>query len=232
MNLEAYIRQAALARGIDPDIAVRVAKSEGGLKDPTRQSDFARGGRREPSYGPFQLLVGGGNTGFPEGLGNAALAAGIDPRTPEGALKGIDFALDQARAGGWGPWYGAKAQGITGMEGIGGNPVSLPGKIGGDSMVARDFDPQIAAQTNSPVFGSFAPPDTGIDPAVAQYAFSEDRKNRLAKAGEFFDDAFAVRAPRPGPFPGGPSAEQAGGLMKATGNINKLAQMLLSRRVA
>jgi hypothetical protein len=51
-DLEAYIRQAAVVRGIDPDVAVTVARSEGGLKDPVRRSDYAKGGMREPSYGP------------------------------------------------------------------------------------------------------------------------------------------------------------------------------------
>lgn len=108
--IEQYIRAAALQRGIDPDIAVRVAKSEGGLSDPFRQSDIVKNGVREPSFGPFQLYMGGG-------LGNEALAAGIDPRT--NWQGGVDFALDNAKKGGWGPWYGAKAVGINGMDGIG-----------------------------------------------------------------------------------------------------------------
>ena len=50
--IEAYIRAAAIARGIDPDIAVRVAKAEGGLSDPTRRAEYSKGGAREPSYQP------------------------------------------------------------------------------------------------------------------------------------------------------------------------------------
>ena len=123
-DIEAYIRQSAAARGIDPDVAVTVAKSEGGLKDPTRQSLARKNGVQEPSYGPFQLLVGGGQTGFPAGMGNQALAAGIDPRDPANWQKGVDFALDQAKQKGWGQWYGAKAAGITGMHGIGNAPIA------------------------------------------------------------------------------------------------------------
>lgn len=149
--IELYIRQAAAQRGIDPDIAVRVAKSEGGLSDPTRRADYVKGGYREPSYGPFQLLIGGAGTGFPTGMGNDALASGVDPRDPNQWQKGVDFALDGARRNGWGAWYGARDQGITGKMGIGGQPASLPGKLGGDSMVARDHGPQIAAATNTPM---------------------------------------------------------------------------------
>lgn len=111
-EIETYIRQAAARRGIDPDIAVRVALSEGGLDDPVRQSDVVTNGVREQSFGPFQLYLGGG-------LGNAALAAGIDPRNPAQWRQAVDFALDNAARGGWGPWHGAARVGIGNFEGIG-----------------------------------------------------------------------------------------------------------------
>jgi hypothetical protein len=111
-EIEQYIRAAAIQRGIDPDIAVRVAKSEGGVSDPVRQSDFVKNGVREPSYGPFQLYMGGG-------LGNDALKAGIDPRDPGQWQQGVDFALDQAKKLGWSPWYGAAKVGVGPRDGIG-----------------------------------------------------------------------------------------------------------------
>lgn len=245
--LEQYIRQAAAARGINPDVAVRVAKSEGGLSDPTRQSLVTKNGRREPSYGPFQMLVGGGNTGFPEGLGNRALAAGIDPRNPADAYRTIDFALDQAKQGGWSPWYGAKAAGIPRWGGINGQAASAPSL----SPQAADFvknNPQpggfgtpveqaagIAPPAPPAPFGSFAPrppADNSTDPRVAAFATGDDKDtwgNRLANAGQAFDAAI-MPAPRPSAFPGGPSSEQANGLLKATSNIDQLAKMLLQRR--
>ena len=109
--IEAYIRQAAVIRGIDPDTAVAVARAEGGLDNPTRQSDVVKHGRREQSYGPFQLLMQGG-------LGEKALQAGIDPRDPNQWKQGVDFALDHVTKNGWGEWYGAKAIGVTGFDGV------------------------------------------------------------------------------------------------------------------
>jgi hypothetical protein len=83
--IEAYIRQVAPRYGIDPDVAVRVANSEGGLSDPFRQGEAMLRYGREESYGPFQLHMRWG------GLGTRALAAGIDPRKDwEG---GVDYAL-------------------------------------------------------------------------------------------------------------------------------------------
>lgn len=119
-DVEIYIRNAARLRGIDPDVAVNVAKSEGGVNSWTRQSDMRRpDGSREQSYGPFQLYMGGG-------MGNQfQRATGLHPSDPNAAKAGIDFALDQAKAGGWGPWYGAKKIGVTGMAGINGNPVNM-----------------------------------------------------------------------------------------------------------
>ena len=129
-SIEAYIRQAAAARGIDPDVAVTVARSEGGLKDPTRRAGYVKNGMREPSYGPFQLLVGGEGTGFPKGMGNDALAAGIDPRDPNQWQRGIDFALDGAAKNGWGAWYGAAKAGIGNRQGIGGaRPAQQPQQV-------------------------------------------------------------------------------------------------------
>ena len=42
-DVEGYIRKAAAQRGIDPDIAVRVAQSEGGTTEPARRGTFATG---------------------------------------------------------------------------------------------------------------------------------------------------------------------------------------------
>ncbi len=109
-DIEGYIRQAAAARGIDPDVAVRVASSEGGLKDPFRQGESMLSYGREESYGPFQLHMRNG------GVGERALQAGIDPRKDWKA--GVDFALDEAAQKGWGQWFGAKRVGVGNRAGL------------------------------------------------------------------------------------------------------------------
>lgn len=121
-ELVSYIRQAAEARGIDPDVAVAVAESEGLNADPAEgwQSTIVKDGVREPSYGPFQLYMGGG-------LGNEfAAQTGLDPRDPETVFRQIDFSLDKAAEGGWSPWYGARAIGLGSWEGIGQAPEQTP----------------------------------------------------------------------------------------------------------
>ncbi|GGD24392.1 phage tail length tape measure family protein [Aureimonas glaciei] len=119
-EVAAYIQQAAAARGIDPNIALRVAKSEG-LGEGIWQSNYEKNGYREPSYGPFQLLKGGAGTGFGQGMGNDFMRqTGLDPADPRNTFQGIDFALDGAAKNGWGAWYGAGKAGIGNREGLAG----------------------------------------------------------------------------------------------------------------
>ncbi|WP_234902278.1 phage tail tape measure protein [Agrobacterium rubi] len=112
-DIAKYIANAATARGIDPSIALKVAQSEGGLKSWNMQSNFMKNGVQEPSFGPYQLYMGGG-------LGNAfQKKTGLDPRLAANGPAGVDFALDNAKQSGWGAWYGAKKVGIGNWDGIG-----------------------------------------------------------------------------------------------------------------
>lgn len=121
-EMEAYIRRKALEMGIDPDVAVAVAKGEG-LAPDTWQSNLEQPYGREASYGPFQLHVD--PTGKRPGMGNDFMAAtGLNPANPDTWDEGVDYALGRAKEGGWSPWMGAKAKGITGFMGIGGEPAA------------------------------------------------------------------------------------------------------------
>lgn len=120
-DIASYIRSAAIQRGIDPDIALRVAKSEGGLNSWNLQSNYFKNGVQEPSFGPYQLYMGGG-------LGNAFMKkTGLDPRLAANGPAGVDFALDHAAKNGWGAWYGAGKAGISNWEGIGQAAKSIEG---------------------------------------------------------------------------------------------------------
>jgi hypothetical protein len=104
-EVEHYVVNAARARGIDAGTALRVYFSEG-------STDYKSGIRGEDSWGPFQLYTGGG-------LGNEFIAAGHgNPADPKNWQATVDFALNKVVEGGWGPWNGAKAVGITGRQGV------------------------------------------------------------------------------------------------------------------
>jgi hypothetical protein len=100
-----YIQERARAYNIDPNIALRVARSEG-------FNQFSSGIRGENSYGAFQLNTQGG-------LGNDfQRETGLDPRDPANEKTAIDWSLKYASQHGWGPWHGAKNTGIGRWQGI------------------------------------------------------------------------------------------------------------------
>lgn len=118
-TIEVTIRDEATKRGIDPEVAVAIFRSEGAGN---YQSQVARSGKgsqdgKEDSYGPFQLYRGGG-------LGNAyEKATGRDLRkdnTLDGITTQVRFALDQAVEQGWAPWYGRKTAGVGVRQGLAG----------------------------------------------------------------------------------------------------------------
>jgi hypothetical protein len=111
---EAYIRARAARYGIDPDVAVSVARSEG--------LGGSYSGDQGSSFGPYQLHLGGlapgGNA--VSGLGDIFKnATGLDPRDPSTWKQQIDFALSYAAAHGWGAFHGAARSGLGAWAGIG-----------------------------------------------------------------------------------------------------------------
>jgi len=100
-----YIQQAAALRGIDPNVALRVAQSEG-------LNSWRSAIPGENSFGPYQLYTGGG-------LGNTfQRQTGLDPSNPAVWRQSVDFSLDQAATGGWGPFHGAANTGISRWQGL------------------------------------------------------------------------------------------------------------------
>ena len=120
---EQFVRDEAARRGIDPDTAVIVANSEGSLTEPARLGDFSgppwHSGK---SWWAFQLHYGGDDYaewGGSAGMGNSFTRdTGWAPGDPNAWRDAARYALDAVKRGGWGPWYGAAARGITGFDGI------------------------------------------------------------------------------------------------------------------
>jgi hypothetical protein len=125
-GMAGYIRETAKKYGIDPEVALRVAKSEG-LS--TFQSSVVGKKGREPSWGAFQLYTGGG-------LGNEfQKETGLDPSDPKNEKATIDYALRHASQHGWKPWHGAKNTGIGEWEGI--NPEKTAATAAGATPVSE-----------------------------------------------------------------------------------------------
>jgi hypothetical protein len=143
---EAYIRQMAAQIGIDPDTAMRVARSEG-------FKDFS--GDSGTSFGAFQLHV------TPNGRGHAVgdqfrHDTGLDPSDPANERQGIDYALQWARKHGWGDFHGAARTGIGQWQGVGSTTdvqigsVTINTRATDAAGIARDLHSEIKGRFNSP----------------------------------------------------------------------------------
>jgi hypothetical protein len=125
-QMEAFIRSEAIARGINPDVAVGVARSEGLFAyqySKTGQS-FVPG---EQSFGPFQLNYGKDGRSLGDKFSRKT---GLDARDPGTWQDQVRFSLDEAGAGGWGPWHGWKGGRFEGIPAGG-----RGGSAGGGSTV-------------------------------------------------------------------------------------------------
>lgn len=105
---EDFIRAEAVKRNINPDAAMAVARAEG----------FAKFyGDHGSSGGAFQLHVTPG--GRDHAVGDQFRAqTGLDPLDPKNEARAIQFALDNARANGWGDYHGAARIGMGQWAGI------------------------------------------------------------------------------------------------------------------
>jgi len=122
-----YIRQSAIANGIDPNVALRIANSEGlrGSIPGVRNTPGDKG----TSFGPFQLHYGSNIPGLTlKGLGDRyTRETGHHASDPKYWKEQIDFALRTARKEGWGAWHGRIGARIGLRDGIGTvRPVPIP----------------------------------------------------------------------------------------------------------
>ena len=122
-EIAAYIRNSAARHGIDPDVALRIANSEG-LRGstPTRMTPGDKDGTGAyTSFGPFQLHYAGRGGGMSsKGMGDDfTRETGHHASDPRYWKEAIDFSMRRAAKGGWGPWHGRIGAGIGVRQGIG-----------------------------------------------------------------------------------------------------------------
>lgn len=117
-EIEGFIGRAAEQRGIDPAVALRVARSEGGVDEYCVVGMFPTGW----SFWAYQLHYGG--AGYEQYGTVAGMGIGFtklthwQPGSPEAWRDATRYALNRAKASGWGAWYGAAHVGIAQWEGI------------------------------------------------------------------------------------------------------------------
>lgn len=110
-----FIKREADRLGVNPEIALRVANSEGNSPPSSRRGGSIFGvniNAREKSYGAFQLnTMGGVGARFQKDTG-------LDPSDPKNEAATIKYALEVARREGWKQWYGAAKVGVGQWDGL------------------------------------------------------------------------------------------------------------------
>lgn len=231
-----YIKQAAIARGIDPDIALRVAGHEGlNVFDPSKPDN---GGDEGSSFGPFQLHYAGMSKSMPNaGLGDEfTKATGLKASDPSTWKQQVDFALDQARKGGWSPWMGAKAEGITGMMGIGNSPANartqVPNQVASLDPAAGIPTPGAGAQIDATNPAS-AKPDVPAALAGPQSTVAPAAPSTVANALAGPPKAATATSQPPQTAQNGPSAALLFKVLSnpySTASQKAMAQFLLEKQ--
>jgi hypothetical protein len=144
---EAFIRQSAVKAGINPDVAMAVARSEG-------FNSFS--GDNGTSGGAFQLHVTPGGRGKAVGDQFKSLT-GLDPLDPANEHEGIEFAMEWAKRHGWKDFHGAARTGVGDHQGIGEVNITVQtdskdprehGRVAADAFKSR-VNSNIATQANT-----------------------------------------------------------------------------------
>jgi hypothetical protein len=164
-EMEQFIREEAVKRNIDPDIAVRVAESEAlNAFDPDKPD---RGGDEGSSFGLYQLHYKGMSKNMPNaGLGDEFTAlTGLDARDPSTWKEQVKFSLDHAGKNGWGAWMGAKKAGIPDFAGISGRSPNAAGSVApGVATPATSTGSAPAGSSLVKPTGQVAPYTLGVTP--------------------------------------------------------------------
>jgi hypothetical protein len=138
---EAFIRASAIKAGINPDVAMAVARSEG-------FNSFS--GDNGTSFGAFQLHVTPGGRGHAVGDQFQSLT-GLDPSNPANEHESIMFAMEWAKRHGWGDFHGAANSGIGPHQGI--HVENLTVTVQSDSKNPRDHGRIAAAEIKKQLGG-------------------------------------------------------------------------------
>lgn len=222
--------------GVDPNTAVRVANYEGNQPG-VWQSQVKKNGVLEPSYGPFQFLVGGPGTGFPRGLGNDFMdKTGLDPSDPKNAEATIKYAAQIAHDQGWSNWYGARDHNIGQWEGIDRNAAVDPGLTLTSAAVpgAEKLRQAVAddtAQTPTDGVAPKLPPPIDVEKAAATPTSTANPTLGDRLGGAIFGDSLAAKlkelsAPATSTTKAGPLSNLAGLAGAFTGKQSQTSGIL------
>lgn len=192
-TIGAYIYNRAREIGVNPNLALGIARFEGLNPNTLGSSTFGNRDARGYSFGPFQLFSGSPD---PTKIAPGGMAYEFQQRFGEAPSasnwqKQVDFALDTMRRRGTSPWYAVRDQG--GVEAITQKGAQFASQIGlgGQTQPAQERPMSADVAQVGPVAAAPAP-----QPAAPVYA--TDLGTTARRFGNFLAPSL-VDAPTPLP---------------------------------
>jgi hypothetical protein len=184
-TIASYIYNRAREVGVNPNLALGIARYEGLNPNTIGSPTFGNPDRRGYSFGPFQLYSGSSD---PTKIAPGGMAYDFQQRFGEAPSasnwqKQVDFALDTIRSRGTSPWYAVRDQG--GPEAITQKGEKFATQIGLDRGEAVAFRPRPLVEDTNQV--------SAPQPAAV---YSQDVGTSFRRLGNFLAPDW-VAAPEP-----------------------------------
>jgi hypothetical protein len=195
-TIGSYIYNRAREIGVDPNLALGIARFEGLNPNTLGSPTFGNRDARGYSFGPFQLFSGSPD---PTKIAPGGMAYEFQQRFGEAPSasnwqKQVDFALDTMRRRGTSPWYAVRNQG--GVEAITQKGAQFASQIGLDRGQVQPYQERPMSADVAQVGPVAATPAPAPQPAAPVYA--TDLGTTARRFGNFLAPSL-VDAPTPLP---------------------------------
>lgn len=193
-TIASYIYNRAREIGVNPNLALGIARYEGLNPNTIGSPTFGNPDARGYSFGPFQLYSGSSD---PTKIAPGGMAYEFQQRFGEAPSasnwqKQVDFALDTMRRRGTSPWYAVRDQG--GVESITQKGERFATQIGLDRGQVQPYQERPMSADTAQV-GSSAAAASGRQPAPV---YANDFGTAARRFGNFLAPSL-VEAPTPLP---------------------------------
>lgn len=194
-SIASYIYNRAREVGVDPNLALGIARYEGLNPNTIGSPTFGNRDAKGYSFGPFQLYSGSAdpNTIAPGGMAYEFKQRFGEAPSASNWQKQVDFALDTMRRRGVGPWYAVRDQG--GAEAITQKGAQFARQIGLDGGAAVAYSPRPLSEDQNQVSSPAAPT---TQQQLAQPVYANDFGTTARRFGSFLTGGM-IEAPQPLP---------------------------------
>lgn len=197
-TIGSYIYNRAREIGVNPNLALGIARFEGLNPNTLGSPTFGNRDARGYSFGPFQLFSGSPD---PTKIAPGGMAYEFQQRFGEAPSasnwqKQVDFALDTMRRRGTSPWYAVRDQG--GVEAITQKGAQFASQIGLDRGQVQPYQERPMSADVAQVGPAAAAPSPTSAPQPAAPVYATDLGTTARRFGNFLAPSL-VDAPTPLP---------------------------------